>query len=269
MGRCLKMDEQKKEKKKLSRNQSALRLIIQIAEFSAFIGVMVGAYISLDDMATFPKNWLLSSGVVFLICGGVPLGSILTLIFQKWNEEFCLKAGNILWYGTIGGGFAISWITESELWAGTFSIAFIISLVACTIVEQWGKGTTGKEMAKDSLIIVLGLVAVAYVLNIRNGNIREQKAAESEKAAYETAYNGGYKRGREDQEEADIEKYCYEGRSIYDIEESVLDYYGITPAEAWHTIDEYNYDASHGGIAWDEYQNAIQAALATAGQFPE
>lgn len=88
-------------------------------------------------------------------------------------------------------------------------------------------------------------------------------------SGYHISVGGDYDRGRKDQEEADIEKYCYEGRSIYDIEESVLDYYGITPAEAWHTIDEYNYDASHGGITWEEYQNAIQAAFATAGQFPE
>ncbi len=92
---------------------------------------------------------------------------------------------------------------------------------------------------------------------------------EAASSGYQISVGGDYDRGREDQEEADAEKYSYEGRSIYDIEDSVLEHYGLTPAEAWHTIDEYEFDASHGGITWDEYQNAIQAAIATAAQFPE
>lgn len=263
------MDEQKKEKKKLSRNQSAIYSILSTIGISGVFGAFFAAIVSLDEWKKFPESWLPISVGMLLLFGGFIVGGVLTLIFQKWDEDFCGKAGHILWYGTIGGGFVMSWLTESEVWAGTFVTAFIICLVACTIVEQWGKGAAGKEMAKDSLLLVLGFVAFAYVLNIRNGNIREQEAEKNEKVVYESAYQAGYKRGQEVQEEEDTEKYCYEGRSIYDIEESVLDYYGITPAEAWHTIDEYNFDASHGGITWDEYQNAIQAAFATAGQFPE
>lgn len=66
----------------------------------------------------------------------------------------------------------------------------------------------------------------------------------------------------------DLEKLTIDGRSIVDVVELVSDNYGMTPQEACGIIDEYNYGDNHGGYTWDEYINAIEAAISTAGYFP-
>ena len=86
--------------------------------------------------------------------------------------------------------------------------------------------------------------------------------------AYYDGYNEGYKRGAEDQWEDDCEELLIDGRSIRDIENRVHQEFGITPAEAFSIIDNYEYDSTHGGYTWDEYQNAIDAIYYTASIFP-
>lgn len=262
------MDEQKKEKKKLSRNQSAIHIILATAGMSGVLGAFFAALLSFSDWNKFPEDWLSISATMLFLFGGFIVGGMLTLIFQKWDEDFCGKAGLILWYGTIGGGFALSQLLKFELGRGVFIAAFVISALVCSILKEWGEHGEGKDAAKTSLIIILSLVAITYVFSIRAHNEAKAENVEKEKASYESAYQEGYDRGQEVQKEADIEKYCYEGRSIYDIEESILDYYGMTPYEAGETVLTYLEEPDHEGITWEEYQKAIEVSAVTAGLFP-
>lgn len=261
------MDGQK-EKKKWSRNQGAGFLILYSAGISAGLGLLIAIIAAVRGEGNIFRLWLMGFAGVLGLMGGVPLGGLLTLIFQKWDDGFCEKAGNILWYGTTVGGVALSQLLKFDLSMGVFVAAFVISALACSILKDWGEHGEGKEAAKTSIIIVLSLVAVAYMLDIRWDNLAKVSASEKEKEAYDSAYDEGYQQGRKDQEESDWEKLTIEGKSIVDVEDQVYQYYGMTPYEAWGTIEEYNYDGTHGGITWEEYQNAIEAAVSTAGFFP-
>lgn len=256
------------QKKKWSRNQGAGFLILYSAGISAGLGLLIAIIAVVRGEGAFFRQWLIGFVGVLGLMGGVPLGGLLTLIFQKWDDGFCVKAGNILWYGTTVGGFALSQLLKFDIGRGVFIAAFVISALACSILKQWGEHGEGKSMAKDSLLIILSLVAVFYMLDIRWDNMAKVSASEKEKEAYDSAYEEGYQQGRKDQEESDWEKLTIEGKSIVDVEEQVYEYYEMTPYEAWSVIEEYNYDGTHGGIAWEEYQNAIEAAVSTAGFFP-
>ena len=243
-------------------------MILCSVGISAGLGLLLAIVAAVRGEGAFFRQWLAGFAAVLGLFGGVPLGGLLTLIFQKWDDGFCTKAGNILWYGTTVGGFAMSWILKTDLGTGVFVAAFVISALACSILKQWGEHGEGKSTAKDSLIIILSLVAAAYILDIRWDNTAKVSAAEKEQEAYDSAYEEGYQQGRKDQEESDREQLTIEGKSIVDVEEQVYEYYGLNPYEAWTIIEEYNYDGTHGGITWEEYQNAIEAAVFTAGVFP-
>ena len=58
-------------------------------------------------------------------------------------------------------------------------------------------------------------------------------------------------------------------RSIRDVVDMVYEKYGMSPSLAFCIYDEYNYDATHGGFTWAEYQNAIEAIYYTASIFPQ
>lgn len=261
------MDGQK-EKKKWSRNQGAGFLILYSAGISAGFGLLIAIIAAVRGEGNIFRLWLMGFAGVLGLMGGVPLGGLLTLIFRKWDDGFCAKAGNILWYGTTVGGVALSQLLKFDISMGVFVAAFVISALVCSILKDWGEHGEGKEAAKTSIIIVLSLVAVVYMLDIRWDNMAKVSASEKEKEAYDSAYDEGYQQGRKDQEESDWEKLTIEGKSIVDVEEQVYEHYGMTPYEAWGTIEEYNYDGTHGGITWEEYQNAIEAAVSTAGFFP-
>lgn len=66
----------------------------------------------------------------------------------------------------------------------------------------------------------------------------------------------------------DNEKLLIDGRSIRDIESQVNAEYGMTPAEAFSVIDEYEYDYTHGGYTWAEYQDALEVMYYTMSIFP-
>lgn len=264
------MDGQKKNEKEVwSRNRIAIVVMILLpAGISAAVGLLIGFFISIGKWETFFGHWLGSAALLYCLAGGAPVGGLLMLIFRKWDDNFCTKAGGILWYGTTVGGFALSQLLKFDIGRGVFIAAFVISALACSILKQWGEHGEGKSMAKDSLLIILSLVAVFYMLDIRWDNMAKVSASEKEKEAYDSAYEEGYQQGRKDQEESDWEKLTIEGKSIVDVEEQVYKYYGMKPYEAWNIIDAYNYDSSHDGITWEEYQNAIEAAVSTAGFFP-
>lgn len=264
------MDGQKKnEKESWSRNRIAIVIMILFPfGISVAVGLLIGFFISIGKWETFFGHWLWSAAFLYCLAGGTPVGGLLMLIFRKWDDGFCAKVGNILWYGTTVGGVALSQLLKFDLSMGVFVAAFVISALACSILKDWGEHGEGKEVAKTSIIIVLSLVAVAYMLDIRWDNLDKISAAEKEQEAYDVAYDDGYQQGREDQEASDWEKLTIEGKSIVDIVDLVYDHYGMTPQEAWGVIEEYNYDGTHGGFTWEEYMDAMEAAVATAMYFP-
>ena len=92
---------------------------------------------------------------------------------------------------------------------------------------------------------------------------------DAKQQSYNDGYRSGYEQGMKDQEELDYERFCIDGTSINTIVDRIYREYGITPADAFTMYDEYNYDSSHGGITWSEYNNAIEAIFATASIFPD
>ena len=120
---------------------------------------------------------------------------------------------------------------------------------------------------KKKLLLILLAISVAAL----SGCARIYSESDYEKAkqqSYNQGFNEGYDRGVQDQREKDCEDFLIDGCSIVDIEKKVYGKYGITPSEAFSIIDEYEYDSSHGGITWNEYQIAIEAIYYTAAVFP-
>ena len=85
---------------------------------------------------------------------------------------------------------------------------------------------------------------------------------------FDEGFNAGYSQGAEDQMEFISEDLLIDGRSIRDIEKEVRNEFGITPHEAFTIYDEYNYDWTHGGYTWKEYQIALEAMYYTCEIFP-
>ena len=85
---------------------------------------------------------------------------------------------------------------------------------------------------------------------------------------YNAGYDVGYHQGADDQWELACEELLIDGYSIRNIEEEVLEEFGMTPAEAFIIYDNYTYDWTHGGYTWQEYQTAIEAMYYTSCIFP-
>ena len=244
-------------------------MILYSAGISAGFGLLIAIIAAVRGGGNIFRLWLMGFAGVLGLMGGVPLGGLLTLIFQKWDDGFCEKAGNILWYGTTIGGVALSQLLKFDLSMGVFVAAFVISALACSILKDWGEHGEGKEAAKTSIIIVLSLVAVAYAFSIRAHNEAKATNTEKEKAAYDSAYDEGYQQGRKDQEESDWEKLTIEGMTIEDMDNKIYDFYGMSPREAAGLVESYLTDENHGGWTWEEYQTALSVCVDTAAMFPE
>lgn len=85
---------------------------------------------------------------------------------------------------------------------------------------------------------------------------------------YNADYEEGYERGHEAGEESAAEELTIDGVSIVDIDEKVLDRYGMSVSEAWGMVECYETEADHGGWSWAEYQNALEAVRYAASLFP-
>ena len=142
-----------------------------------------------------------------------------------------------------------------------------------------------KNRKLKSIGIILCLMFVLLILSGCSTSLTEDDIYDAKKEAYNTGYAEGYEKGCEEgfeegfeegysygseiQREADCEDFLVDGQSITNIVELVYDKYGISPSEAFGIIDNYEYDASHGGYSWSEYQNAIEAMYYTVSLFPQ
>lgn len=138
-------------------------------------------------------------------------------------------------------------------------------------------------MKKKQLFSVLLIIAVLCLCGCAK-SYSESEIEEIRRQAYDEGYDSGYEDGEidgyHDGLEAGFEdgikvtgESCYkyhliDGESITDLRDEVYRKYGLTPDEAFSMVDEYEYDSTHGGITWAEYQNAIEAIYYTAYTFP-
>ena len=121
---------------------------------------------------------------------------------------------------------------------------------------------------RKKLFVVLLVIAVVAFCGCED-YYTESELESARQQGYNEGFNTGYTRGLKDQREKDCNEFLIDGRSIRNIEEQVYDKYGVTPSQAFGIVDEYEYDSSHGGFTWDEYQNAIEAIYYTASIFPQ
>ena len=112
------------------------------------------------------------------------------------------------------------------------------------------------------------LVVIAFVLCGCGNSYSDSDIEAARQQGYDKGYSDGYSRGVEDQKEEDYEDLLIDGLSIRGLENKVYQKYGLTPSQAFGIVDEYEYDSSHGGFTWSEYQNAIEAIYYTASIFP-
>ena len=117
-------------------------------------------------------------------------------------------------------------------------------------------------------LICLVLVFVFLLCGCDNA-YTEEDLDRAREEAFAAGYKQGYAIGADDQWEKDCEELLIDGRSIRDIETEVYREFGITPREAFNIVDCYEYDYTHDGYTWNEYQNAIEAMYYTACIFPE
>lgn len=128
---------------------------------------------------------------------------------------------------------------------------------------------------RKKLFIILLTIVVATLCGCGQ-SYSESDIANAKQQSYEKGYSDGYDRGVEEQRKEDYDELLEEvydellidGRSIRDLERQVYKEYGLTPPQAFSIVDEYEYDSTHGGFTWSEYQNAIEAIYYTASIFP-
>lgn len=86
--------------------------------------------------------------------------------------------------------------------------------------------------------------------------------------SYNADYDAGYDQGFEAGKESAARDLTMDGISILDINEKVIDHYGLSVSEAWGIVECYETEADHGELSWAEYQNALEAVRYTACLFP-
>lgn len=127
------------------------------------------------------------------------------------------------------------------------------------------------DLAKVAIVLLL-IFALFLGLSTLHKSFSPEEKAKSEQEQAETLreeYERGYEQGAKDQRERDFETFTLSGRSVRDIINKVSVFYGMTPVEAFRTVDEYECDSTHGGITWEEYQTAIRVCINTAGMMDD
>lgn len=122
-------------------------------------------------------------------------------------------------------------------------------------------------------LFAIMLTSVIFVLcgcgNSVSVSYSESDIENARQQGYSEGYSDGYSHGIENQKEEDYSDLLIDGLSIRGLESKVYQEYGLTPSQAFGIVDEYEYDSSHGGFTWAEYQNAIEAIYYTASIFPQ
>ena len=159
------MDDKNNSKKMWNRNQAAVFSILFPLVASIPIGLFYGLIFQTGEPLL--KKWIIASIGFYLFLGGLPSGGILTLVFRKWSEEFCTKAGNILWYGTFGGAIVISELFDVEASAYLYALTLFASSIVCSLVNMWYTSENGKDKVKNIVIFILAFVLICLLAYLR------------------------------------------------------------------------------------------------------
>lgn len=138
------------------------------------------------------------------------------------------------------------------------------------------KKKTWKEIRYEVLdwihaLAVFAFVVLAFVGCFRVTECDNRITEDDIQVAKQEGYDEGYENGMNAMAEyaAGLIASAEEEKGVQEIQDEIFSRYGVTPWEAWSIIDEYNYDWTHGGFTWEEYQNALEAVYDTAGCFPQ
>lgn len=120
-----------------------------------------------------------------------------------------------------------------------------------------------------AVILAVAIAALGGCGNSYTESDMESARQQGYSEGYSEGYRDGYDQGAEDRRDEDYDELLIDGRSIRNIQDQVYDMYGLTPSQAFGIVDEYEYDSTHGGFTWSEYQNALEAVYYTASIFPQ
>ncbi len=127
-----------------------------------------------------------------------------------------------------------------------------------------------KELVKGAIVLV-AIAALFLGVSVLYGMVSPEKRAEAKKEKeemLEAEYRRGYEAGRNAQEYDDSDKWLVDGVSLRDIYDRVWDEYGMTPNEAYSTVEDYTSEPDNGDISWEDYQIALEVVLRIASLMP-
>lgn len=127
------MDE-KKEKKRMSRTQLGVFMLLLPVAVCAVIGLPFAA---IFRKGSFLRAWLNAFAYMYaLFGGGGSVGGVLVLLIRTVDEEFLEGAGYGLWYGTFAGAYFLGWIFNQGITADTLAVSFGICVLVCALIWE-------------------------------------------------------------------------------------------------------------------------------------
>lgn len=127
------MDE-KKEKKRMSRTQLGVFMLLLPVAVCAVIGLPFAA---IFRKGSFLRAWLNAFTYMYaLFGGGGSVGGLLVLLIRTVDEDFLEGAGYGLWYGTFAGAYFLGWIFNQGITADTLAVSFGICVLVCALIWE-------------------------------------------------------------------------------------------------------------------------------------
>lgn len=127
------MDE-KKEKKRMSRTQLGVFMLLLPVAVCAVIGLPFAA---IFRKGSFLRAWLNAFAYMYaLFGGGGSVGGVLVLLIRTVDEDFLEGAGYGLWYGTFAGAYFLGWIFNQGITADTLAVSFGICVLVCALIWE-------------------------------------------------------------------------------------------------------------------------------------
>lgn len=126
--------EEKKEKKRMSRTQLGVFMLLLPVAVCAVIGLPFAA---IFRKGSFLRAWLNAFAYMYaLFGGGGSVGGLLVLLIRTVDEDFLEKAGYGLWYGTFAGAMILGRIFGNGLTADTIGVSFGICALVCALIWE-------------------------------------------------------------------------------------------------------------------------------------
>ena len=125
-------------KKELTRKQLGSMMILLSVGLTLLFGLFFG--IIIGGVSDFAKGFRTASEFCFFaFFAGCAFGGVLTIVLPKSvSDEFCLRAGYGIWYGTtLGAGVLKCFLRLEEITTDLLAVTFVISCGVAWIM--WAK----------------------------------------------------------------------------------------------------------------------------------